>query len=325
MQKGKGILAADESTATAGKRLASIQMVSTEETRRQYHEVFLAAEGIEMYLSGIILFDETIRQQASDGTPFPHVLERKGILTGIKVDKGLEKLAGHADETYAKGLEGLKERLAEYRTQGARFAKWRAAFSIGKHRPSVEAIHVNVEILARYAKLCQQAGLVPIIEPEVLFEGNHDIVQCESATNLVLRALFLALEGHGVDRSSVILKTSMVLAGSGSRRPSGPEEVGEATARMLRDAVPTDTAGVVFLSGGQTSMQATQNLNAIARRGPFPWPMTFSFARALQEPALGIWHGQPDHLAAARAVFLKRLKLDVLASFGKYREEMEKE
>ncbi len=321
VERGKGLLAADESTGSAGKRLAAVGVASTLETRRQYRDLFLSARGVDAYLSGVILFDETMRQRADDGTPFPERLARQGILPGIKVDQGRVPLPDHPGETATQGLGGLEQRLAEYRALGARFCKWRAAFPIAEHLPSPEAIFANTEALAQYAQICHAQGLVPIVEPEVLMDGDHDLATAERVTGLVLRALFDALDGYGVDLSAVILKTSMAVSGSLDARPAGPEEVGEATARLLRDHVPPDTAGVVFLSGGEPPVRETEFLNAVARRGPFPWPVTFSFARALQGPTLEIWRGRAENVEAARAVFLRRLELDALASLGLYEGE----
>lgn len=319
--RGKGILAADESVASAGARLSAVDVPSTPENRRRYRDLFLSAPGIEAYLSGVILFDETLRQRAEDRTPFPQLLVRKGILPGIKVDLGLESLPEHPSETYTKGLDGLDVRLAEYRALGARFCKWRALFTIGEGSPSAEAIHVNAELLAQYAQACHNHDLVPMVEPEVLITGDHDLETSARVTGLVLRALFDALEGYDVDLSALILKTSMAIPGDRCDHQAGPEDVGEATARMLLAHVPPDTAGVVFLSGGQTPTQATENLNAVARRGPYAWPVTFSYARALQGPPLSIWRGHEDRVEEARAVFLRRLELNALASLGLYEGE----
>ncbi len=321
--KGKGILAADASAASAAKRLEAIAMPSTPETRRQYRELFLAADGTEPYLSGVILFEETFHQLADDGTPYPQLLERRGILPGIKVDQGLEPLLGSPKETVTKGLDGLAGRLEAFRAGGARFAKWRTAFPIAEGLPTEASVRENTKRLAAYAAACQAADIVPMVEPEVLIDGPHDLARSVDVTSRVLRATFAALADAGVDLTATILKTSMAVAGSESPTPSGPEEVGEATAHMLRACCPPELAGIVFLSGGQTPVQATENLQAIARRGPHPWPVTFSFARALQQPPLDAWLGRPENVAKARAVFLKRLRLNALASEGKYAPEME--
>ena len=321
--RGRGILAADESVASATKRLEAVAVPSTPETRRQYRDLFLSAPGIEAYLSGVILFEETMLQAGNDGVPFPDALTRRGILPGIKVDQGLSPMPGSPEETVTNGLDGLSRRLEEYRAAGARFAKWRAAFPIADGLPTDACLAENARRLAAYAVACHAAGIVPMVEPEVLLDGNHDIRQSAVVTERVLRATFAALAEANVDVSAVILKTSMVLAGAGSPHPSGPEEVGEETARVLRICCPGDLAGVVFLSGGQTPVEATENLQAVARRGVYPWPVTFSYARALQGPPLEIWGGHPDNVFLARATFAKRLQLNVYASLGQYRPDME--
>lgn len=315
---GRGILAADESVASATKRLESVAVPSTAETRRQYRDLFLSAPGIEAYLSGVILFEETMRQAGNDGIPFPDALARRGILPGIKVDQGLVPMTGSPNETVTNGLDGLPRRLEEYRAAGARFAKWRAAFPIASGLPTDACLAENAKRLAAYAAACHAADIVPMVEPEVLLDGDHDVHQSAEVTAHVLRATFAALEEANVDVSAVILKTSMVLAGSGSAHPSGPEEVGEETAHVLRINCPKDLAGIVFLSGGQTPVQATENLQAVAQRGPHPWPVTFSYARALQGPPLEVWRGHADKVFLARTAFLKRLKLNSLASSGHY-------
>ncbi len=321
--RGRGILAADESTSSATKRLESVAVPSTAETRRQYRDLFLSAPGIEAYLSGVILFEETMRQAGNDGVPFPDALTRRGILPGIKVDQGLEPLTGSLLETVTNGLDGLPRRLEEYRAAGARFAKWRAAFPIADGLPTEASLRENARRLAAYAAACHAADMVPMVEPEVLLDGDHDILQSADVTERVLRATFAALEETEVDVSAVILKTSMVLAGAGSPHTSGVEEVGEETARVLRICCPGDLAGVVFLSGGQTPVEATEHLQAVARRGPYPWPITFSYARALQAPPLEIWRGHSDKVFLARPAVIKRLQLNVYASRGLYRSDME--
>lgn len=318
LSKGKGILAADESNASAGKRLEAVGVESTEETRRQYRDLFISAPNAENYVSGVILFDETVHQAADDGLSFINVMGEKKIIPGIKVDQGLQDAAGHPGEQITKGLEGLPERLAEYHKLGCRFAKWRAVVPIQECDDIIDA---NAKILAHYARECQAAGIVPIIEPEVLWEGDHDLATAAEVTEKTIATAFKELEALHVDVKAVILKTSMVLAGPKCPKPSTSFEVGRATARVLRSAVPKEAAGVVFLSGGQEAVQATENLQAVAQNGPFPWPVTFSYARALQGPALEVWQGKKENVKAARAVFIQRLKLNSAASLGKYKGE----
>lgn len=318
LSKGKGILAADESNASAGKRLEAVGVESTEETRRQYRDLFISAPNAENYLSGVILFDETVHQSADDGLSFINVMIDNKIIPGVKVDQGLQDAAGHPGEQITKGLEGLPARLAEYYKLGCRFAKWRAVVPV---RECDDIIAANAKILAHYARECQAAGIVPIVEPEVLWEGDHDLETSADVTEKTITAVFAALVEAHVDLKAVILKTSMVLAGPECPKPSTHFEVGRATARVLRAAVPKEAAGVVFLSGGQEAVQATENLQAVVQNGPFPWPITFSYARALQGPALEVWQGKKENVKAAREVFLKRLKLNSAASLGKYKGE----
>lgn len=318
LSKGKGILAADESPATASKHLSAVGVESTEETRRQYRDLFLSAPNIEKYVSGVILFEETVHQAADDGLSFVHVLGEKKIIPGIKVDQGLQEVPGHPGEQITKGLEGLSERLAAYHKLGCRFAKWRAVISVQDHE---ETIVANAKILAQYAHDCQTAGIVPMIEPEVLWEGDHDLETAARVTEKTIAAVFAALAEAHVDLKAVILKTSMVLAGPTCAKLPSHFEIGRATARVLRASVPKDAAGVVFLSGGQEAVQATENLQAVVSNGPFPWPLTFSYARALQGPALEIWRGKKEYVKAAREVFLKRLKFNAAASLGTYKGE----
>lgn len=320
---GKGILAADESVASAGKRLAAVGVDSTEETRRQYRNLFLAAEGVENYLSGVILHDETMRQKADDGTPFPALLEKNGILPGIKVDAGSVPLPGFPDEEVTEGLDGLARRLKDYRGMGARFAKWRAVIRIGKGIPTREALESNAYVLARYARLCQDADIVPMVEPEVLLDGAHGMKTSYRVTKETLRTVFEFLKTYRADLRAVILKTSMVVPGSESGEKMDSSEVGRFTAKCLRAAVPKEVPGVVFLSGGQTALEATANLNEIARRGPYPWGVTFSYARALQGPPLEVWRGDASKAGEARKIFLKRLEMNALAREGKWTDEKE--
>ncbi len=316
----RGILAADESIPTAGKRLASIGVESTEETRRKYREIFLAVSGIEDYLSGVIFFDETFRQSIN-GKPFPKFLEERGIIPGIKVDKGAVDFKESPKEKITEGLDGLPERLAEYYALGARFAKWRAVITIGEGIPTDLCLNKNATILAEYAKNCIDAGIVPIIEPEVLLDGPHSIEKSEEVTTKTLKTIFAVFKNLQIPLDEVILKTSMVVPGSESGEPMDPLKIGEATARCLRASVPDELGGVVFLSGGQTPKQATENLNAIAKLGPFAWPLTFSYARALQGPSLEIWQGKDENISTAGEVFLKRLKLNCAANRGEYQGE----
>lgn len=324
MQKGKGILAADESNKTAGKRLDSINVENNEENRRLYRELFLGAEGIEQYLSGVILYDETLRQKNNAGTLYAEHLEKLGIVPGIKVDMGAKDFPGFPGEKVTAGLDGLRERLEGYYKLGARFAKWRAVITIGDGTPTPECIHTNATILARYARLCQEEGIVPMVEPEVLFEGNHSIEKAEEITRNTVSEVFYQCKRYRVDLRGIILKTSMVLAGNKYEVQSTAEEIGKATVRMLKDAVPEEVPGVVFLSGGQEPVPATEHLDAIADYEPLPWELAFSYARAIQGPALEIWKGKEENVKEAREVFFKRLKMNVAADMGVYADEQEK-
>jgi len=299
---GKGILAADESVATISARFAALDIASTEESRRRYRELLLSAPGIEQYVSGVILYDETIRQRARDGRPFPEVLAERGILTGIKVDTGAKSLAGWPGETVTEGLDGLRERLTEYRSLGARFAKWRAVFTIGDGLPSDACTVANAHALARYAALCQEGGLVPIVEPEVLLAGDHDLARCGRVTTGVLTAVFGELARFGVDLAGMVLKPSMVVPGTVHEVPV--DEVAEATIACLTGTVPAAVPGIAFLSGGQGAALAIAHLEAMCQRGPHPWALTFSFGRALQDAALGRWAGDSVAVPAAQAALL---------------------
>ena len=321
---GKGILAADESTRTIGKRFASIGVESTEEARRAYRELLLTAEGAEEHVSGVILFDETLRQSASDGTPFTKVLESRGLIPGIKVDTGTKPLANAPDETITEGLDGLRERLEEYRGLGARFAKWRATYVVGADRPSDYATWTNAHALARYAALCQEAGLVPIVEPEVLMDGTHTIEQSYRATSRVLAAVFTELADQRVELEGILLKANMVLSGYECPEQAGVQEVAEQTLRCLRHKVPAAVPGIVFLSGGQSDELATEHLNAMNAMGPQPWELSFSYGRALQAPALKAWGGSPDRAAAAAQAYLHRARMNGLARSGSYSPELER-
>jgi fructose-bisphosphate aldolase class I len=323
---GKGLIAADESSPTCAKRFESVGVPCTEETRRAYREVLLGAEGLEQYVSGVILFDETIRQKAADGTPFPELLAKKGIIPGIKVDAGAKDLALHPNEKVTEGLDGLRERLAEYFALGARFAKWRAVITIGPDMPSRACIHANAHALARYAALCQEAGIVPILEPEVLIDGDHSLERSYEASIATLKKLFEEVADQDVMPEGAILKASMVISGKGAVKQSTPLEVGDATLKCLNATVPKNLAGVVFLSGGQGDEQATANLNAMNQRGGAPWPLSFSYSRAIQNPVLKIWaQNTATNAGKARDALMFRCKMNSLAAQGKYTDDMEKE
>lgn len=306
--KPKGIFAADESGGSTEKRFATYGIECTDESRRQYRQLFFTTPEIQKYISGVILFDETARQLGGDGQPLRELLRDRGIIPGIKVDGGLAPLEGSLDETMTKGLEDIPVRLAEYAQMGLRFAKWRAALKIGDGTPSQAAITENTKALARYALECQKAGVVPIIEPEVMLEGSHTIERCKGVLNQVLDEQFKQLNLLSVDLSATILKTSMVLSGSGAEIQAGTDEVSKATVDTLFNHVPHDLAGIVFLSGGQTPEQATENLKAITQLGPHPWNITFSYSRALQIPAIEAWLGESENVPAAQAAFLERVK-----------------
>jgi fructose-bisphosphate aldolase, class I len=321
---GKGILAADESSGTIAKRLASIEVESTEEHRRAYRELLFTTEGAERSISGVILFDETIRQRAADGTPFPQVLGRHGIIPGIKVDKGTVPLAGFPGEKVTEGLDGLRGRLAAYVELGAKFTKWRAVITIGDGIPSDTCLAANAELLARFAALSQEAGLVPIVEPEVLMDGDHSIQRSYEVTAATLSSVFEALRRHRVRLEGMLLKPNMVVPGSECAEQAGIDEVAEATVRCLREVVPAAVPGIVFLSGGQSDEAATAHLNAINRLGPQPWQLSFSYGRALQAPVLQAWKGEPGNAQAAQRAFLHRATLNGAARSGDYRPEMER-
>jgi fructose-bisphosphate aldolase class I len=322
---GKGILAIDESSPTIKKRFDSIGAECTEENRRAYRELLIAGDGINEFISGMILYDETIRQASSDGTPFPKLLASRGIMPGIKVDGGAKDLSGHPGEKVTEGLDGLRDRLAEYRKLGAPFAKWRAVITIGDGIPSRGCITANCHALARYASLCQEAGIVPMVEPEVLLDGNHSIDRCYEVSETTLRALFSALHEQRVVLEGTILKASMVLTGNKAANRAGVEEVAERTLRCLKNAVPAALPGIVFLSGGQTPVEATAHLNAMNVMGAdLPWKLSFSYSRALQEPALKTWNGDAANGKAAQAALYNRAQLNSAASQGRYQESMEK-
>jgi len=320
----KGLLAADESGPTIKKRFGAIGVESTEEHRRRYRELLFTAPGVESYLSGVILFDETLRQHSSDGTPFARLLSSRGIIPGIKVDRGAKPLAQYPGETVTEGLDGLRDRLVEYRALGARFAKWRAVIDIDERGlPSAYAIRANAHALARYAALCQEAGLVPIVEPEVLMDGAHDIDRCEAVTSQVLRRVFAELDGQRVTFEAMLLKPNMVIAGMKCPHRPATQQVADATLRCLARYVPSAVPGIVFLSGGQSPEDATDHLNAMNAMGSYPWQISFSYGRALQEPVLEAWKGHEGNVTAAQRALLERCRLNGLARQGTYRRAME--
>jgi fructose-bisphosphate aldolase, class I len=323
--EGKGILAADESDSTIKKRFDSIGVESTEENRRAYRDLLFTTEGAEEFISGVILFDETIRQSSEDGTPFPQLLAAKGIIPGIKVDKGAKPLALTDGETITEGLDGLRARLEEYRELGARFAKWRATYSVGDGKPSEYCVWTNAHALARYAALCQEADIVPIVEPEVLMDGGHSIAASAKATGRVLQAVYTELHDQRLDLYGTLLKPNMVLSGYDASDRAGVDEVAEATVDVLSRHVPAAVPGIVFLSGGQTDEDATAHLNAMNARGPHPWQLSFSYGRALQAPALKAWVGKAENVEAAKRAYYHRAKMNGAARTGLYAPEMERE
>jgi fructose-bisphosphate aldolase class I len=322
---GKGILAADESSGTIKKRFDSIGCESTEDRRRAYRELLFTAKGAADHISGVILFDETMRQQSSDGRPLVRVLEDSGIIPGIKVDKGTTPLAKSPTELVTDGLDGLRARLVEYRELGARFAKWRAVIDIGPDIPSQYCIDVNAHALARYAALCQEEGIVPIVEPEVLMDGDHSIERCSTVTTATLHTVFETLIAQRVELDGMLLKPNMVIAGkkhSGGK--SSPEEVAQATIACFREVVPAAVPGIVFLSGGQGDEEATANLDAVNKIGPHPWQISFSYGRALQTAALDAWKGDDANAPAAQLAFLHRATMNGLARDAKWTPAAEK-
>lgn len=323
LAKGKGILAADESTATMNKRLEAVGAGITPEVRSAYRELLFTAPRIEAYLSGVILYDETIRAETSHGVPFADLLTARGMIPGIKVDKGTVPLDGFPEEVVTEGLDGLAARLSEYYDLGARFTKWRAVIAIGDSLPTDQCLRIHAMTLARFAALSQAAGMVPIAEPEVLLHGNHDIVRAQEVTERTLTVLFETLADYRVDLSALILKSSMVLAGDGAGVQSSPEEVADATLRAFSAAVPKEMPGIVLLSGGQTPKRATENLQAIAAHGAQPWQITFSYSRALEEPVLTAWKGDMANTEAAQHALLHRLMLNAKAQTGDYESALE--
>lgn len=324
---GKGILAADESTGTIERRFSGIKVQSTEENRRAYREMLFTTKGLGQYISGVILYDETIRQKASDGAPFVDALNKAGIIPGIKVDTGAKDLALCPGEKVTEGLDNLAKRCAEYVKLGARFAKWRAVIEIGPDIPSSTCIAASAHALGRYAAICQEAGLVPIVEPEVLMDGFHIIHRCEEITEWTLNAVYEALYVNRVTLEHSVLKPSMVVSGKDCPEQAGVEEVAERTVRVLKRCVPAAVAGIVFLSGGQSDELATEHLNAMNRtyKGQLPWPLSFSYGRALQQPALKAWQGSSANVATAQAALLHRARMNSLACGGNYSSDLERQ
>ena len=322
--QGKGILAIDESTPTIKKRFDTIDFESTEENRRAYRDLLITNPGGNEFISGMILYDETIRQATNDGTPFAKTLIDHGIMPGIKVDTGAKDFALHSGEKVTEGLDGLRDRLAEYKSLGAKFAKWRAVITIGENIPSEACIEANVHALARYAGLCQEAGIVPMVEPEVLMDADNTIERCYEVTEMTLSALFKALKSQDVSIEHTILKTNMVISGKQCSTQANVQEVADQTVRCLVANVPAELPGIVFLSGGQSAELATAHLNAMNASNPdLPWPLSFSYGRALQEPCLNAWGGKESNLEAAQKALLHRSKCNSLACKGVYNADME--
>lgn len=324
VEKGRGILAADESGPTIKKRFDAISTESTAESRRAYREMLFTTAGIGQYISGVILYDETLRQSCADGTPFPRLLASQNMIPGIKVDEGAKALPGFPGEKITEGLDGLRERLVEYAALGAKFAKWRAVIDIADGIPTDYCIRANAQALARYAALCQEGGIVPIVEPEVLMDGAHDLARCEAVTSEVLSQVFRELHRHRVMLECMVLKPNMVIAGKKCARQASVAEVAEATVRCLRRYVPSAVPGIAFLSGGQSDDVATAHLGAMNQAGPLPWHLTFSYGRALQAPALQAWGGKSAQVAAGQKALALRARLNGLATKGEYRPEMER-
>ena len=323
---GKGILAADESTSTIEKRLSSINVTSTEETRRDYREMLFTAEGAEKYISGVILYDETLRQKAKDGTPLVDILNKRGIIPGIKVDKGVQTLPGSDGEKITEGLDGLGKRMAEYHQLGARFAKWRAVLNIANGTPSRQALVANAEALARYAGICQANNIVPIVEPEILMDGDHDLATSFAVTERTLHTVFEMLALHNVQLEGIILKPGMVIQGESCKKVASIDEVADATVQVLKRCVPSAVPGIAFLSGGQSDELASAHLGAMNARHPnLPWALTFSYGRALQALPLKLWGGKAANVANAQKGYLHRARLNGLAALGKYEAKLESE
>ena len=323
VMKGKGILAADESVKTATKRLEGIGVESSEETRRLYRQVVLAAPGMEDYIAGVILYEETLHQKTNDGIPFPKHLQNKGIVPGIKVDEGLTSFNGTGEE-YTKGLDTLAARLREFKKHGCKFTKWRAVYKISHATPSDAVIKKNAEDLAKYAKICHAEGFIPIVEPEVLIDGEHSIDQSEDVTRKVLKALYHALKDEKVDLRYTILKPSMVISGKSASDRADVHEVAKRTLKVLKECVPKEVPSINFLSGGQTPKESTAHLNEMHKLDKaLPWRLSFSYARALQGPALDAWRGKDENISKAQNVFVQRCMLNSLATEGKYNSDME--
>ncbi len=320
---GKGVLAADESTPTMAKRLAAVGLESTEARRRSYRELLFTTDGLSEHISGVILFDETVRQQDAEGTPLPELLRRRGIVPGIKVDRGTRSLAGCPGEVATQGLDGLRERLEEYAALGLRFAKWRAVLHIADGLPSTACVEANAHELARYAALAQEAGLTPIVEPEVLMDGSHDLGTCAEVTERVLREVYAQLGRQRVVLEATLLKPNFVLPGAEAATRAGDDQIALATLEVLRRTVPAAVPGILFLSGGQSDAQATARLDAVNRLAPQPWELSFSFGRALQAPVLQAWAGADAHRAAAQAALLTRARLNGAARRGAYSVDLE--
>jgi fructose-bisphosphate aldolase class I len=324
--EGKGILAADETVPTLTKRFDALKIVSTEDSRRTYREMFFTTPDVSAYISGVILQDETIRQKNDAGIPLTEVLSKQGIIPGIKVDTGAKMLAGSPEEKMTEGLDGLRDRLKEYAAMGARFAKWRAVIRITDSLPSPVCVNVNAHALARYAALCQEQGIVPIVEPEVLMDGSHTIERCEDVTSSILHAVFHALFEQCVRLEGMLLKPNMVIAGKDCPKKASVQEVATATLRCLRRHVPAAVPGIVFLSGGQSDVLATSHLNAINKLDlPKPWKISFSYGRALQDPAIVAWGGKKENLKAAQQAFYHRAKCNSAAAIGRYTSALEGE
>ena len=321
--KGKGILAADESMGTIKRRFDSIKIESNDHNRRAYRDMLFTTKGIEEAISGVILFDETIRTAALDGTPFPQLLSKKGIMPGIKVDKGPVDIPGFPGEVVTEGLDGLRGRVKEYKELGAKFAKWRAVITIGDGIPTYTCLEANAHALARYAALCQEGGIVPIVEPEVLLDGSHTIERCQEVTEQTLKVTFTALFLQRIHLEGMILKPSMVVSGKDNPRQAGVEEVAQRTLQCLKRTVPAAVPGIAFLSGGQSAESATEHLNAMNAMGPHPWQVSFSYARALQDPALKAWKGDAANVPAAQKIFYHRAKCNSAARSGVYNKKME--
>jgi fructose-bisphosphate aldolase class I len=321
---GKGLLAADESAGTCKKRFDSVNVECTEENRRAYREMLFTTPGVSDYVSGVILFDETLRQKTKEGDPFGEYLKKNGIIPGIKVDGGAHDMALHPGEKVTEGLDGLRKRLDEYFKLGARFAKWRAVITIGEKIPTWACLEANAHALARYSALCQEASIVPIVEPEVLLDGDHTVERCEVETEKMLATLFNELTWHKVSLEHVILKASMVVSGKDNARQAPIQEVAERTMKVLKRTVPAALPGVVFLSGGQSDENATAHLDAMNRMGTAPWPLTFSYSRALQNMALKTWRGNAANVKAAQAAFHHRAQMNSLAAKGQWKKELEK-